>query len=1233
MWKALTFTVFVVFLTSATLNAATYYVSHSGNNANPGTRDEPWATISKANGALRPGDSLFIRTGVYSEHLSTDYSGTSDEPIYIGAMPGEQVIVQGAGSNLVVMYIKSYTVVEGLTVKNAAYTTVPGKAAYWVEIVGEGIVMRRCRVIADGDPYENYGPLNLQSRGISVAGLHNTIEHCFVRGQAMGIVISGGLPRHAVLRFDTLYNHGSSNIVITSHEVPSRFDDRIQATLIEDCVMDTSWDEDNIQFEPNYLDNSRTYNNGVIIRRCLLGHAAENCLDFKGAGNIYIDHCYLYGSVGDNNGSYDGLDNSGGAGIELGDGEVTQYVVLRNCVIWDNHTGAKMYDGYRYYNNVFVNNRRNYQGPNQPESATEYYGMEVWNRPWLQRAFVNNIIANQPNRGAIAWRMDNGGKFYLNNNLYFDAMGPTKFLMNMPGGVKEVVTGFDQWRNVLTSYAGYDYLGGKDEQSLQADPQFVNVPTYPVDYDPSWNFGLRDGSPAIDAGRPVTSAMESGSGSTSIIVEDARFFCDGFGVADGDLIKIGSGEAVRIASIDTLSNTITLESPRSWNNGDGVHLAYEGAAPDIGAFEFVVGAPQAPDSPDLLLPANGASNLALPVQIAWNATASTLAYYPQVASDANFGTIVSNPGAITETSYSIHELTGGTTYYWRVRSGNGVGVSPWSSGRSFTTAVAIPNAPATPELVSPAPGASNLPQEVVLRWNRTEETEFYYPQAASDPDFITLVANPEAIAETTFAVTGLGSGTTYYWRVRSGNSGGVSPWSSVRSFTTAPAIPAAPQLLSPGAGATSLPQEVLLRWNRTEETVAYYPQVASNREFTTLVANPGAIAETTYTVTGLELGATYYWRVRSGNQGGLSDWSSSRSFTTQVNAPTEPETALPVTESTGVTTNPLLSWSSVPGATSYTAQLSSTFTFSSLVLNREGITELSTLVEGLSTNTKYYWRVRAIGQGGTGAWSNVASFTTFDLSQFPAANAVHNSDFDSGVSDWSLAGIGSGTLTVSSEGYGDSSAARISVINTDAAVQLYQDNLVLNPDTVYHVSFAARSSSGDDCEISLMKSTPPHTAYGMTKARIDLGTTWNVISMDFTPSGFTTPVNDARLLFDFGTYATPGDVVLLDQIAIEKGKSPVMPPSDIPKDYFLEENYPNPFNPKTTIKYSLPTGQHVVIKVINLLGQEILELVHGFEIRGWHEVILDLRGYASGIYLVTLFAGEYVQTRKVMFVK
>lgn len=88
------------------------------------------------------------------------------------------------------------------------------------------------------------------------------------------------------------------------------------------------------------------------------------------------------------------------------------------------------------------------------------------------------------------------------------------------------------------------------------------------------------------------------------------------------------------------------------------------------------------------------------------------------------------------------------------------------------------------------------------------------------------------------------------------------------------------------------------------------------------------------------------------------------------------------------------------------------------------------------------------------------------------------------------------------------------------------------------------------------------------------------------------------------------------------------------KDGFaLKQNYPNRFNPSTTIGYILPERTHVVLAVYNTLGQQVASLVNATREAGYHDARLDAMGLASGVYFYRLSAGAYVETKKLFVVR
>lgn len=89
----------------------------------------------------------------------------------------------------------------------------------------------------------------------------------------------------------------------------------------------------------------------------------------------------------------------------------------------------------------------------------------------------------------------------------------------------------------------------------------------------------------------------------------------------------------------------------------------------------------------------------------------------------------------------------------------------------------------------------------------------------------------------------------------------------------------------------------------------------------------------------------------------------------------------------------------------------------------------------------------------------------------------------------------------------------------------------------------------------------------------------------------------------------------------------------LPLTAVLEQNYPNPFNPSTRIRYTLSQADHATLKIFNIMGKEIASLVDQFQIAGEHEVVWNASDFPDGIYFYRLLAGDFVETKKLLFVK
>ena len=89
----------------------------------------------------------------------------------------------------------------------------------------------------------------------------------------------------------------------------------------------------------------------------------------------------------------------------------------------------------------------------------------------------------------------------------------------------------------------------------------------------------------------------------------------------------------------------------------------------------------------------------------------------------------------------------------------------------------------------------------------------------------------------------------------------------------------------------------------------------------------------------------------------------------------------------------------------------------------------------------------------------------------------------------------------------------------------------------------------------------------------------------------------------------------------------------IPKSFSLEQNFPNPFNPTTSIRYNIPSTSKVTLKVFDVLGRQVETLVNETQVPGQYTVTLNAQSLSSGVYFYRLRAGSFTQTKKLVLLK
>ena len=398
--------------------------------------------------------------------------------------------------------------------------------------------------------------------------------------------------------------------------------------------------------------------------------------------------------------------------------------------------------------------------------------------------------------------------------------------------------------------------------------------------------------------------------------------------------------------------------------------------------------------------------------------------------------------------------------------------------------------------------------------------------------------------------------------------------------------PGTPLLSQPAHNATNLPLNLTLRWEETPGATSYRLQLSADSLFRTSVVDDSSLTVTWRNVGRLTNAERYFWRVKSKNGAGQSNWSTVWAFNTTPPIPKKPTLSEPKDKSTGQPTTLVFQWLPVEYAATYWLQLSTKQDFSPLLVNDPNIVTPSRSVSGLANNQRYHWRVKSANAAGESPWSSKWTFLTARLAGAPAANHAP-SMFD-------LLWPQNGDVLLLSD-----------------APTVFRWHRAFDEDAD-SVSYDLRiGGSGKDTTcVGLVDTAFVFDGKDFFQQNVQYH--WSVTAND--PLGA----------------ATTSDVFWFTAVAATAVRPEIRA---VPAACVLDQNYPNPFNPSTVIRYGLPQRANVSLLVYDALGRLVATLVDEVQDAGYHDRVFRGDVLASGAYFCRLRIDGFVQTKRLILLR
>lgn len=382
---------------------------------------------------------------------------------------------------------------------------------------------------------------------------------------------------------------------------------------------------------------------------------------------------------------------------------------------------------------------------------------------------------------------------------------------------------------------------------------------------------------------------------------------------------------------------------------------------------------QNPFAPSLIAPEKDNKCVSKNFKFVWQEEVFSSDYQLQISRNNTFTDLVKDVNTST-TFFDVELPDFNSSYFWRVI----VSYDNRSNIRKDTSEIwKFKTVLPSPVKILPEFSEARIESTVNFKWSQPESTSVYRVQICENATFAeNIVKDTVLIEKNTLTWKTPKNFFTYYWRVRTeATPTCASDWSEVYSFKVAEK---APVVVSPANNAIGQELSLKLVWRAVENKQSYivkYYNLEAGQISPIQEIHVSDLADTSYTLTGLELNKNYYWQVAAMINGSKTDWSEPQKFTTKY-----PQTTLlaPTPESSCISMMPEFKWNAVPTARGYSIEVSKgeSFATANIVATANNVNDTTVVLALPAGVSTYFWRVKAADQKNFGDWSGVSSFVT-----------------------------------------------------------------------------------------------------------------------------------------------------------------------------------------------------------------------------------------------------------------